>query len=186
MLILDSAMRLEEALADNPALPCPPDIRAMQEFFPVRYYSFDGNLHEGQIVVDKRLVSDIARVFIAMEREKFPIASAIPVSDAKIAWSDDVSMDLNNTSAFNYRPITGGGMKVSAHALGQAIDINPRLNPYISRAGVVSPSGAVRDTLKPGTILEDSFLVRLFDSLGWEWGGWWTDRIDWHHFEKRL
>ncbi len=152
----------------------------------MRYYSFDERLHEGRIVVDNRLAGDVARVFGAIERERFPVMSAIPVADERIGWSDDVSMALNNSSGFNYRPITGGGTKVSAHALGQAIDINPLLNPYISREGAVSPPGAVRDVSVPGTILEDSFLVRLFESMGWEWGGRWTDRVDWHHFEKRL
>ena len=158
----------------------------MQAVVPVRYVSFDRRVHAGQIVCDRRLAGDIEAVFVAILREGFPVLSAIPVVDSRIGYSDEVSMDINNSSAFNYRPITGGGSKVSAHALGQAIDINPRLNPYISRAGVVSPSGAVRDVTRPGTILGDSFLVRLFDSLGWEWGGRWKDRIDWHHFEKRL
>lgn len=184
-LVIDSAMSDAEALAQNPALVCPDDVLAMQAVIPVRYPSFDGKIHAGQIVLDRRLVGDIEAVFAAIVREGFPVLSAIPVSDLRIGYSDDVSMDINNTSAFNYRAVTGGA-KLSAHALGQAIDINPRLNPYISRAGVVSPPGAVRDAAKPGTILEDSFLVKLFDSLGWEWGGRWKDRIDWHHFEKRL
>lgn len=184
-IVIDSAMSEVEALAQNPALICPDDVLAMQTVIPVHYRSFDGKIHTGQIVADRRLAGDIELIFAAILREGFPVLSAIPVSDARIGYSDDVSMDINSSSAFNYRAITGG-TKLSAHALGQAIDINPRLNPYISRAGVVSPPGAVRDTAKPGTILDNSFLVELFDSLGWEWGGRWTDRIDWHHFEKRL
>ncbi len=185
--ILDSGMGRIEALMGNPARDqCPGEILDMQALVSVRYYSFDGLLHEGRILVDRRLALDISTVFAAIERERFPVMSAIPVADARIGWSDDVSMALNNSSGFNYRPITGGGTKVSAHALGQAIDINPLLNPYVSPAGVVSPPGAVRDVSRPGTILENSFLVKLFDEFGWEWGGRWTDRVDWHHFEKRL
>ena len=52
-------------------------------------------------------------------------------------------MEANNTSAFNYREITGGG-RLSNHAYGRAIDINILLNPYI-RNGIVLPHGAKRE-----------------------------------------
>lgn len=43
---------------------------------------------------------------------------------------DSASMDANNSSAFNARPITGGG-GWSKHAYGVAIDINPVQNPFL-------------------------------------------------------
>lgn len=39
------------------------------------------------------------------------------------------SMEDNNSSAFNYRPIEGTD-RPSKHALGTAIDINTLYNPY--------------------------------------------------------
>lgn len=45
--------------------------------------------------------------------------------------SDTASIEVNNTSAFCYRAVTGG-TKLSNHAFGRAIDINPQQNPYVS------------------------------------------------------
>jgi hypothetical protein len=59
---------------------------------------------------------------------------------------DDRSMEANNTSAFNCRPITGG-TAWSNHSYGRAIDVNPVQNPYISRGGtVLPPNGAPTST----------------------------------------
>ena len=41
------------------------------------------------------------------------------------------SMEANNTSAFNYREVIGGG-RLSNHAYGRAIDSYTFLNPYIN------------------------------------------------------
>src|SRR6185436_8648770 len=108
-----------------------------------------------------------------------------PAANARFYWNDEIMMDKNNTSGFNYRLIANQE-HLSLHALGQAIDINPRQNPYINEDGVVKPLGAQRDLNRPGTIAENSFLVKLFEELGWEWGGKWRTIKDWHHFQKRL
>ena len=44
--------------------------------------------------------------------------------------SDSNSIDQNNTSAFCYRMVTGGG-NLSNHAYGRAIDLNPQQDPYV-------------------------------------------------------
>ena len=44
------------------------------------------------------------------------------------------SIEADNTSAFNCRPATGSS-NWSNHAYGEAIDINPRENPYVTAAG---------------------------------------------------
>jgi hypothetical protein len=36
----------------------------------------------------------------------------------------------------------------------------------------------------PGSILSGSFIVKRFAEAGWQWGGNWTDRKDYQHFEK--
>ena len=181
--IVDSDLPEEVAKSQNPKLLCPPEILARQAVMPVHYWSFDKKLHRGQIVIDAGLMAEVAEIFEVIRKEKFPIASAVPAADARFHWNDELLMDKNITSAFNYRLIDGE-TELSLHAYGRAIDINPRLNPYINADGVVKPRGARRDITQPGTITGDSFLVRLFEKLGWEWGGRWTGREDWHHFQK--
>jgi peptidoglycan L-alanyl-D-glutamate endopeptidase CwlK len=184
-LTLDSNLSEAEAKSQNPLLLCPAEILARQTVLKVSYWSFDGAMHEGRLVLDERLVPDMQKVFEAMDKEKFPLQSVIPAADPRFKWDDDALMDKNNTSAFNYRVIAGTD-KMSLHALGQAIDINPRTNPFYSASGAVYPKGATYDPLQPGTITADSFLVALFEELGWTWGGRWSDRKDWQHFEKSL
>jgi hypothetical protein len=105
-----------------------------------------------------------------------------PVAHEKFAWNDDRSMEANNTSGFNYRAITDG-KKISNHALGRAIDINPLLNPYI-RGEEVRPAGAIYDPTQAGTLVESSTIVRFMKERGWTWGGDWTSLKDYQHFEK--
>lgn len=173
------------ARLQNPETRCPAAILRRQRIITVRYWGFDGKLHAGRIVLDKRLTDDVSEVFAAMRAVHFPLASVIPISDRRFRWSDAASMAANNSSAFNYRTIAGTS-KLSLHALGQALDINPALNPYI-HDGVIDPPGATYDTSRPGTISEDSFIVKMFEERGWEWGGRWTGRrTDYQHFQKPL
>jgi peptidoglycan L-alanyl-D-glutamate endopeptidase CwlK len=181
--VIDSSMTMKEAVR-GVAMDCPKDILASLKLVTVRYYGFDAKLHQGQVVVHKDLAKDIERVFAAIEKERFPIQSVIPISDKRFKWDDDASMRANNTSAFNYRVIAGT-MRISNHATGRAIDINPLLNPYIKGKSVM-PEGATYDPKQPGTIAKESFIVKLFVELGWDWGGNWDDRKDYQHFEKTM
>jgi len=165
---------------------CPKEIRDNQTVVNVRYYSFDQKIHSGQIVIDQGLANDIKEVFGVALKERFPIASVIPISDEKFLkdgrWDDDLSMAANNTSAFNYRVKTGGG-NLSKHAYGFAIDINPMQNPYLKN-DVVLPPGAKYNSKKKGTLTEDHPVVVKFLELGWSWGGHWRSLKDYQHFEK--
>lgn len=181
--IIDSDMTLREALRKE----CPPEFKERQKLVDVIYYSFDGKIHKGQLVIDEKLVEDIREIFRVALKHKFPIASVIPISHNRFLkngkWNeDDLSMAANNTSAFNYRVITGGE-SLSKHAYGFAIDINPLQNPYI-KGDIVLPPGAVYDMHKQGTITHDSPIVRIFLRLGWTWGGNWKSLKDYQHFEK--
>lgn len=181
--IVDSNMSLPEALRKE----APVEFKERQRLVEVLYYSFDGKIHKGQLVIDARLVEDIQEAFRVALETRFPIASVIPISDERFfkngEWNEDnQSMLANNTSAFNYRRVTGG-KGLSRHAYGFAIDINPALNPYI-KGNLVLPSGAIYDTYKLGTLEPDSAVVKTFIRLGWEWGGNWKSLKDYQHFEK--
>ena len=183
--IIDSRMTDKEAFEGlDPR--CPEDIRQRQKVIQLKYYSADGKIHQGQLVIDQELVEDIEKVFALALKEHFPIYSVIPISDQRFRkegrWDDELSMEANNTSSFNYREITGGG-RLSNHAYGRAIDINTFLNPYIKN-GIVLPHGAKYDPTVDGTFTAGHPIVQTFLKLGWTWGGNWTSPRDYQHFEK--
>ena len=183
--ITDSALVNAAAIRQNPEMSCPVSIVKTLTVIEPAYYSTDGILHFGQLVIDQRLAREVLQIFQQIKEKHFPIACVIPAAHPRFAWNDDLLMEHNVTSCFNYRTIAGSE-KISCHAFGRAIDINPLWNPWTSPNGNTKPPGAMWDPLQPGTITEDSFLVKLFESLGWEWGGRWKDPFDPQHFQKPL
>lgn len=183
--IIDSKMTVEEAF-DGLHPKCPEKIRKRQKVVEVQYYSSDNRIHQGQLVIDGELEKDIKTVFEVALKERFPIHSVIPMSDTRFRkddrWDDGLSMEANNTSAFNYR-LTTGSSQISKHAYGRAIDVNPFQNPYI-KGSTILPKGAKYDPSVAGTLTKDHPVVRTFLRLGWEWGGNWTSLKDYQHFEK--
>jgi peptidoglycan LD-endopeptidase CwlK len=185
--IVDSRMSKQEAF-DGLDPNCPKEIRKRQKIVKLKYYSFDGKIHRGQLVIDRELVKDIKKVFKLALAEKFPIFSVIPISHPNFRkngrWDDDLSMIANNTSAFNYREKTGGG-GLSNHAYGRAIDINTVQNPYVKGKLLLPPNGSY-DPGAPGTFDANHPIVKKFIELGWDWGGNWTTLKDYQHFEKPI
>jgi peptidoglycan LD-endopeptidase CwlK len=177
--VIDSNLDFEEAIA---GLSIPLNILENLRLVDVYYYGFDDKLHKGQLVVHKDVVLDVIEIFEIIRESRFPIDKVVPIS--KYGWSDEKSMQDNNTSAFNYRFISGSRV-ISNHAAGLAIDINPSLNPYIKNGNSL-PSNCVYDTTKAGAISSGSQLVKEFKQRGWQWGGDWKSLKDYQHFEKKL
>lgn len=190
-LVVDSNMTDAQALAQNPANPAPANIIAAQRVLTVRYFGFDHQLHQGQIVVAHTVADDVQAFFREALREHFPIAHAIPASAPQYQWSDNAMMADNNSSGFNYRTIAGQ-TTLSNHALGLAFDVNTFLNPYIyvndSGQTISEPAGATYNPSMPGTLSDSNPLVKFMKARGWTWGGDWTltgDGVtDYQHFEK--
>ena len=147
----------------------------------VQYYGFDGKLHQGQLIMNKAVKKDIEEIFALILKEKFPIEKVIPVN--QFAWDDDSSMSANNSSSFNYRNIAGTN-RLSKHALGMAIDINPFLNPVVYKDGSITPKGAKYEIKRKGTFSLDHPIVKAFKERGWRWGGEFNSYKDNHHFDK--
>jgi len=83
--VIDAHVTRDEALKNlNPN--CPVEITKNQEVVDVLYYSFDGRIHKGQVVVDWRLANDIKDIFRSALEEKFPFQSVIPISDERFNW----------------------------------------------------------------------------------------------------
>jgi hypothetical protein len=181
-VIIDSDLSLEYVLLNRQKVPAPQEVLDRQRILDVTYYSFDGKLHQGQIVVDVDLVADVKGAFDLIKITKFPVKSVIPFVDRRLMLEAEKASSLNNTSAFNYRLMTDSN-KFSNHAFGRAFDINPSLNPFI-KGNEVLPLAAKYDIKIPGTIVGNEEFMTYLKSRGWEWGGDWTDRKDYMHFEK--
>ncbi len=158
----------------------PQKIRKNLKLISIEYFSFDDKLHQGQILIHKELANDLIEIFKKIKEKKFPICKVIPINNYN--WSDEESMKDNNTSAFNYRYIKGT-KKLSSHALGRAIDINPIQNPQIKDRKTY-PANTEYNIRVNGTITPNSFLVKEFLKRGWRWGGYWKRTKDYQHFEK--
>lgn len=149
------------------------------------YWGFDNQPHVGTMVVNAVVTNDIISVFSILYGEHFPIHQMQPV-DA-YGGSDPASMAADNTSGFNCRyAVAPGPPQWSAHAFGEAVDVNTVENPYVQGGTVTPPAGAAfvdRSVVRPGMAVAGGPLVRAFATVGWSWGGRWTSP-DYQHFSK--
>jgi peptidoglycan LD-endopeptidase CwlK len=179
---IDSSLSREEAL-NHPE--CPPEILERQELVTLKYRTADNSFHEGQIVVDKRLAKDVEELFSFLytlpEDQQFPIESVKPI--VMYNWDDEASMSANNSSGFNYRPILGQE-KLSYHAKGLAIDLNPKWNPLVEEGKEPQPKDGEYIPARPGTLTANHPVVEFMKARGWEWGGDWESYQDYQHFQK--
>jgi hypothetical protein len=150
------------------------------------YIDFNGNVKtDGRVAVLDAIAQQVVELFRELKRNRFQIEKARLMEAYN--GDDDASMDDNNTSSFNDRTIVGSD-KISLHAYGAAIDINPRQNPSIQTEGaevVVQPAlGAdyvQRSTPHPGMAEQ---AVPVFARHGFViWGGAWTNPKDYQHFQ---
>ena len=158
----------------------PADLRRVE----VGYTGFDGQPHRGALVVHRFVVDEVIAIFDDLQRLHYPIQRMRTV-DHYPGAQDELSMQDNNTSAFNCRRLPGS-MQWSQHAYGRAIDLNPLINPYLSGSDL-QPSTAARylDRTRddPGILRADSPAVKAFTDRGWRWGGAWRNPVDYQHFE---
>ncbi|KPL92882.1 hypothetical protein BCV44_12215 [Vibrio cyclitrophicus] len=158
------------------------------------FINFNGETQQGNMIVLDVIAPSVERIFSELKQRNFPLHSARLMREFN--GDDNASMDANNSSAFNARPITGGG-GWSKHAYGVAIDINPVQNPFLefdsNGAITVKPSQSAtryvnrtrfraRDEIERSGMAED--VVELFAHHGFMiWGGDWNSPIDTQHFE---
>ncbi|MDQ1367917.1 MAG: hypothetical protein QOF20_270 [Acidimicrobiaceae bacterium] len=149
------------------------------------YWGFDSQSHVGTMVVSAAVTADVLKVFARLFAQRFPIRQMQPV-DA-FHGSDPDSMAADNTSGFNCRnAVAPGAPHWSAHAYGEAIDVDTVENPYVDGSTVMPPAGAAyvnRTASRPGMAVPGGQLVEAFASVGWQWGGRWSSP-DYQHFSK--
>lgn len=170
---------------------CPVPLKDLR-YLNIKHLGFDGNDKIGELIVHKSVASNVIKIFDELYDIKYPIYKMKLVSDYKA--DDWLSIEANNSSAFNCRPITGKKNKWSKHAYGKAIDINPIENPYISKKGYISHKDSLKyrtrkheiKTLKDNAILlKKDKAVKIFEKYGWKWGGDWITIKDYQHFEYK-
>jgi len=190
-VIIDSNISLKEALKQNPDKPEPSqEILDQQVLLDVEYFSFDGRLHRGQIVLHKELVGDVNAMFELVVETRFPISKVVPNAHPEYNFdTKKLVFDHNVTYGFGYRKVKDTD-KLSLHAYGRAIDINPLQNPYIRyRDGqeIIFPPKTKWNPKIPGTLTKDAEIIKFMKSRGWQWGGHWTKQggvTDYMHLQK--
>jgi hypothetical protein len=148
----------------------------------VYFVGFDGKQHLGQLVVALTRVPAVVGVFKKLYNARFRIQRMHAID--YYHGSDAASMAANNTSAFNCRAVTGGS-SWSQHSYGNAIDINPVQNPYVSGSSVQPAAGRSylnRSVVRTGMIRGGDVVDRAFTAIGWSWGGRWSSPKDYQHF----
>ena len=152
-----------------------------------RYFGFDKQTHIGQIVVNHKVAPGIAKVFQKLYRMRFPIRDgAFSSVYGPHPWkSGDVtaSFECRNAGASPCSSSTTTH-HWSNHAFGEAVDLDPRENPYVG-CGMTRDKTARsymnRSWHRPGMVT--SAVRRAFASIGWGWGGSWVGSTkDYMHF----
>lgn len=152
-------------------------------YLTIPYYNFDGQIAEGHMIAARKLADEILDIFEELCINQYPIESidiAENFNQNKNAVLDSLeaaSMGSNNTTSLMYRKRSDGFDKA---AYGQAIDLNPKLNPEVTEDGTM-PRNALdykdRDTSKLNStekwafISEESDVVKIFEKYGWTWRG---------------
>ncbi|SDA46188.1 D-alanyl-D-alanine carboxypeptidase [Butyrivibrio sp. INlla18] len=155
------------------------------------YVDFDGNTQSGEMICNKAIAQDILEIFSELYDNRYQIESIKLIDE--FDGDDTASMLANNTSCFNYR-VVEGTTRLSNHAKGLAIDLNPFYNPYITYnkdgSTNISPEGseayADRNASFPYKIDENDLAYKLFKEHGFTWGGNWNSVKDYQHFEKKI
>ncbi len=154
------------------------------------YVDFNGDVQEGELICNKAIAQDMVEIFYELYQNDYRIERIRLIDEYN--GDDTLSMLDNNTSCFNYR-VVDGTTRLSKHALGCAIDINPFYNPYVvfnkdgSGETYISPKGseiyADRSQDFPYKIDESDLCYKLFTSHGFTWGGNWNSSKDYQHFQ---
>lgn len=156
----------------------------------VLYYGFDKKTHIGELVVNRKIAKDICKIFYKLYSKKYPIEKMLLVDEYNAV--DEDSMADNNTSCFNYRPVSGT-TRLSRHSYGMAVDINPLYNPYLHTVNgkkVCEPAAGKKYLNRSKSfahkIDKKDLCYKLFTKYGFTWGGNWKSVKDYQHFEKNL
>jgi hypothetical protein len=157
-------------------------------YLNVLYCDFNGETQIGELICNKSIAQDLVEIFYELYQANYPIEKIKLIDEYQA--DDDLSCLDNNTSCFNYRTVSGS-TKLSKHALGRAIDINPFYNPYVTYPGGIEKISPIESTAYAdrnadfiAKIDESDLCYQLFIAHGFTWGGSWNTLKDYQHFQK--
>lgn len=160
--------------------------RSSLSYLKISYIGFDSKSHTGEMIVSSKLSNEVLDIFKELYILQYPIEKIRLIDEYNA--NDELSMSDNNTSCFCYR-VVNGSSKLSNHALGTAIDINPLYNPYVKNNFISPVSSTIyanRSSDFNYKISKNDVLYNVFKSKNWSWGGDWKSPKDYQHFEKNI
>ncbi len=161
-------------------------------YLRVLHYNFEGKVQTGELVCNRLIATDLLNIFQELYRQKYPIHKITLIDN--YGASDQLSMEDNNTSCFCYRKVNRSA-RLSKHARGLAVDINPLNNPCVK----YDAKGQIQ-RIEPDTpearkyaknreklthaVNRNDICHKTFRKYGFTWGGLWRSKKDYQHFEK--
>jgi hypothetical protein len=164
-------------------------------YIPMLHYTAEGRVATGEMVVHRDIAADVADIFRELYRLHYPI-ERMQLADA-YDCDDERCMQANNTSAYCHRAVKGS-TRLSKHAEGRAVDLNPLYNPcfrirrnakgdsigYQQLQPATAGAYVRRDAPFPYKLTPADPAVKLFKKKGFRWGGDWWKKKDYQHFER--
>ena len=167
---------------------CPVSLSDLR-LLTVSHWDFDRNRQTGELVVNRRAATPLARVFRQLYRLRFPIRH--------LRFTDTYGpkrgrpADRDISGSFECRravpsPCGSGTGNWSQHAFGLAVDLNPIENPYTGCGRTRERTSLPylnRSRIRRGMVTPA--VVRAFRSIDWGWGGSWAGSTkDYMHFSS--
>ena len=149
------------------------------------HYTLKGDTATGVMIVSRRMADATCKAFRALYNIKYPVERMELAQGDK---DDEASMRANNTSGYLFRTIAGT-RRLSKHARGLALDLNPLYTPCLTlkdgKVSDIQPRTAMRYANRrqtfPCTVTPQ--VVAIFKGYGFAWGGDWRSKKDYQHFE---
>ena len=164
--------------------------RSELRYLTVLHVDIEGNIRAGELICHRTIAGELLEIFRTLYDAGYPIERMVLID--RYDADDERSMAANNSSAFNFRFISGT-TKPSSHSRGLAVDINPLYNPYVvtrnGRTRVEPEAGRPyvdRTAAFPYKIERGDRCCQEFLRHGFVWGGDWRSCKDYQHFEKQL
>ena len=129
----------------------------------ISHYDFENKISVGQMIVLDNVADSVISIFQKLFDLKFPIHTIRLIDEFN--GNDELSMNANNSSCFNFRKIEGSEL-LSIHSYGLAIDINPLQNPFIQKGKIFPEQGESfldRKYIRPGMVEP---IVEIFYNYG--------------------
>lgn len=128
----------------------------------IKYNDKNGELKTKNVRIHKAIAQEVQEIFDEIQKSGFR---------------------AYNIGTYNYRKIAGSS-KLSNHAYGLAVDINPTENYCIRSDGTVISGSFWKPYENQYSIPADGPVVNAFKARGWDWGGDWRSKKDYMHFSK--